>query len=358
MVSGPGVCEPAMFESTGLEAYLTATIDGFAGPVTAKKFTTGQSNPTFLLATESGKYVLRQKPPGNLLKSAHAVDREFRIQRALAATDVPVARMLHLCEDETVIGSVFYVMEFMDGRIFWDPALPDMTADARGRVYDEMNRVLATIHEVDVEAVGLGDYGRPGDYFARQLSRWTGQYRLSETESITEMDQLIAWLEANLPADDGLVGIVHGDYRIDNLLFHPVEPRVIAVFDWELSTLGHPFADLSYQIMQRSMGRDWHIKGLAGLDTKALGIPAAADYIEAYCRRRNLDVPAHWRFYEAFSFFRFAAICQGVKKRALDGNASSGEAIEVGAMAGPLAVLGWRTAERAPYSPFRSGGIT
>jgi aminoglycoside phosphotransferase (APT) family kinase protein len=330
-----------------LESYLPTHIEGFEGPIRAKKFSEGQSNPTFLLTTPNRRYVLRRKPPGQLLKSAHAVDREYRVLSALADTEVPVPRVYHLCEDESVIGSMFYVMEFVDGRIFWDPALPDLAPDERSQVYQEMNRVLAAIHSVDLKATGLEDFGRSGNYFERQVGRWTKQYRAAETDSIPEMDALIDWLPAHMPGDDDVTSLIHGDYRIDNLMFAPDSLEVVAVFDWELSTLGHPIADLAYQMMQRYMGRDWQIRGLAGLDTEQLGIPGEGEYIDQYCRRMGWQGIDNWSFYLAFSFFRFAAICQGVKKRALDGNASSDEAEGVGAMAEPLAKLGWEIAQDA-----------
>lgn len=328
-----------------LAQYLSQHVDNFHGPLTAKKFSDGQSNPTFLLTTPQQQYVLRRKPPGELLKSAHAVDREYKVIAALGNTDVPVPQVYHLCDDDAVIGSMFYVMEYKAGRVFWDPALPDLSVAERGQVYGEMNRVLAAIHSVDLVASGLEDYGRPGNYFERQVTRWSSQYQASATGIIPAMDELIAWLPANMPEDDGAVSLIHGDYRIDNLMFAPDSLEVIAVFDWELSTLGHPIADLAYQVMQRYMGRDWQIKGLAGLDTDALGIPSEEDYVAQYCQRMGLTGIDNWSFYLAFSFFRFAAICQGVKHRAQQGNASSKDAEGVGAMAEPLAVLGWKVAQ-------------
>ncbi len=323
-----------------LARYLEKVLPDFRGPLTAEKFSGGQSNPTFLLNAASGQYVLRRKPPGELLKSAHAVDREFRVMGALHNTDVPVARMYHLCEDESIIGSMFFVMEYKEGRVFWDPALPELENSERSAIYDEMNRVLAALHRVDVNAVGLSDYGRPGNYYERQFNRWSKQYRASETETIEAMDQLIDWLHKNMPADDGRVALAHGDYRLDNLIFHPGEPRVIAVVDWELSTLGHPFADLAYQCMQ------WHLpnngsmlRGLGGIDRDILGIPSDEAYIADYCQRVGLNAIPNWTFYLAFGFFRFAAIVQGVLKRALDGNASSPQAVEVGRLARPLAEM-------------------
>lgn len=331
-----------MLNLAKLEAYLANHIVGFQGPLSAESFAQGQSNPTYLLTTPNARYVLRKQPDGPLLKSAHAVDREFRVQSALWETDVPVARVLHLCEDRSLLGTMFYVMDYAEGRVFWDPALPELSKEERGKVYEEMNRVLAAIHEVDPSAVGLSDFGRPEGYFARQLSLWTKQYHASQTDEIAEMDRLADWLAERLPPDDRQAGLVHGDYRIDNLMFAPDRLEIIAVFDWELATLGHPLADLAYQVMQRAMGRDWHLRGLAGLETHALGIPSEEAYVAAYCDRRGLDQLEHWEFAKVFAFFRFAAICQGVKKRALDGNAASPDALKVGAMARPLAELGAR----------------
>ena len=308
-----------------VERYLAAHVPGFRGPLAAEKFSIGQSNPTFRLDSPSGTLVLRRKPPGQLLKSAHAVDREFRVQKALAGTEVPVARMHVLCEDESVIGSMFYVMDFQPGRHFMEPTLAALSPDQRGAVFDEMNRVLAALHSVDYAAVGLGEFGKPGSYFARQIGRWTKQYRASETGTLADMDALIDWLDANLPEDDGRVSLVHGDYRIDNLIFDAGKPKIAAVLDWELSTLGHPFSDLAYQCMQWRMPVGEEGRGLAGVDRKAQGIPAEEEYVDAYCRRMGLaDIPG-FDFCLAFSFFRMAAIVQGVKKRGLDGNASNPE---------------------------------
>lgn len=326
--------------------YLEAHVDGFRGLSSAEKFPGGQSNPTFLLTANSGQYVLRRQPPGKLLKSAHAVDREFRVIKALADTDVPVARAYHLCEDRGVLGSLFYVMSYEKGRIFWDPALPDCDANERTAIYDEMNRVLAALHDVDVEAVGLTDYGRPGNYFERQINRWSMQYKASETEALVAMDQLIEWLPTNLPEDDGQAGLVHGDFRLDNIVFHLIENRALAVLDWELSTLGHPYSDLAYQCMQLRIGRDAVVSGLGGVDRKSLGIPTEEQYVADYCRRRELDGIPHWDFYIVFSFFRLAAILQGVLKRALDGNASSDKALEYGALAPKLATMALEVIEK------------
>jgi aminoglycoside phosphotransferase (APT) family kinase protein len=317
--------DAAHLDLAAVGKYLAAHIPGFRGPLTAEKFGVGQSNPTFRLDSPSGQLVLRRKPPGVLLKSAHAVDREFRVQKALAGSDVPVARMHVLCEDEDVIGSMFFVMAFQPGRHFMEPTMADLAPDERGAVFDEMNRVLAALHSVNFEAVGLGDFGRPGSYFARQIGRWSKQYRASETEVLAEMDALIDWLEANLPEDDGRVSLVHGDYRIDNMIFAADKPEIAAVLDWELSTLGHPFSDLAYQCMQWRMPVGEEGRGLAGVDRNAHGIPTEEEYVEAYCRRMGLAGIPGFDFCVAFSFFRMAAIVQGVKKRGLDGNASNPE---------------------------------
>lgn len=324
-----------------LAAYLEANIEGFKGPLSATKFAGGQSNPTFRIDAASGTYVLRRQPPGKLLKSAHAVDREYRILAALADTDVPVARVYHLCEDRDVIGSMFYVMEYCDGNIHWDAALKNVdTPRARERMYDEMNRVLAAIHSVDLEKAGLLDYGKPGNYFQRQFERWSAQYKASELEPIAEMDQLITWLGDNLPEDDGKVSIAHGDYRLDNVMFSKDNSEIIAVLDWELSTLGHPYADLAYQCMGlRLPASDVQntMSGLLGVDATALGIPSEQEYVAKYCERMGIDKIDNWNFYLAFSFFRLAAIAQGVAKRAADGNASNKSAGSIGAMVQPLA---------------------
>jgi len=318
--------DPNALDQAALAPYLEALVPGFRELLGIEKFKSGQSNPTYLLTARSGRYVLRAKPPGQLLKSAHQVDREYRVMRALAATAVPVPRVLHLSDEGSPIGRMFYVMDFVEGRIFWDPALPEASGNAeRAAVYDAMNATLAALHAVDVEAAGLGGFGRPGSYFERQLARWTSQYRASETGAVADMDRLIAWLEATMPADDGRVSLAHGDYRLDNLIFAAEEPRIVAVLDWELSTLGHSFADLAYQCMQWRLPHSSGFRGLGGIDRAALGLPSEEDYVAAYCRRRGLSGIGGWTFFLAFSFFRLAAICQGVYRRALDGNASNPE---------------------------------
>ncbi|MFN2287333.1 MAG: phosphotransferase [Chromatocurvus sp.] len=324
-----------------LQSYLESHLPGFTGTLTAEKFAGGQSNPTFRLSAGGHAYVLRRKPPGELLASAHAVDREFRVISALGQTDVPVPRAYLLCEDESIIGSMFYIREYLDGRVFWDPTLPEIDNNAeRAAMYDDMNRVLAALHRVDIDAVGLSDFGRPGSYYSRQISRWTKQYRASETERSEAMETLIAWLPQNMPEDDGAVSLVHGDYRLDNVMFHASEPRIVAVLDWELSTLGHPLADLAYQVMAWQLPGDAGLRGLLGVDRHALGLPKDSEYIDTYCRRTGRDGIHNWNFYLVFSFFRLAAILQGVKKRALMGNASSPEAEAKGALVEPLARYG------------------
>ncbi len=306
--------DATILDTAAVARWLADNLKGFEGPIEATKFDVGQSNPTFRLDSPSGQYVLRRKPPGVLLKSAHAVDREFRVQKALAETDVPVAQMHLLCEDGNVIGSAFYVMDFIEGRNFDDPRLPELANDQRAQVINEMGRVLAAIHSVDINAVGLSDYGPEGNYFERQVGRWTKQYRASETETIPQMDQLIEWLAANIPADDGKRTLVHGDYRIDNMLFAKDRPEVIAVLDWELSTIGHPYADLAAVIMQWQMPPGNEGRGLAGVDRAALGLPSDEDFIAAYCQRMGLPGIEKFGFYLAFCFFRMGAIIQGVKK--------------------------------------------
>ncbi len=323
-----------------LGRYLDANVSGFRGLTGVEKFAGGQSNPTFGVRALSGDYVLRRQPPGKLLKSAHAVDREYRVLAALANTDVPVPKLYHLCEDRDVIGSMFYIMEYCPGRILWDAAIPEVGKAERTAMYDEMNRVLAALHRIDVEGVGLSDFGKPGSYFERQYDRWSGQYRASELRRIDAMESLMNWLATNLPEDDGRVALVHGDYRLDNMVFDATEPRIIAVLDWELSTLGHPFADVGYQCMQLRMpARIGNISGLRGRDLAELGIPTEDQYVAKYCERMGIDGIDNFGFYVAFSFFRLAAIVQGVAKRAADGNASNKNAAQLGEYVEPMAEL-------------------
>lgn len=329
-----------------VSAYLERHIRDFTGPIHVTKFQGGQSNPTFHLETPSKDYVLRRKPPGVLLKSAHAVDREFRVQKALEGTDVPVAKMHLLCEDDDVIGSAFYIMDHVPGRNFTDPALPDLTKEDRGALIEEMNRVLAALHQVDVNAVGLSDYGPEGNYFERQVGRWSKQYKASETETIPAMDVLMDLLVKRRPEDDGQRTLVHGDYRIDNMMFDRETTACRAVLDWELSTIGHPFADLAGVIMQWQMPVGSEGRGLAGVDRAELGLPSDAEFIAAYCAKRGLSGIDNFGYYLAFCFFRMAAIIQGVLKRALDGNASNPErAIKIGKYVSVFAQNGLRALE-------------
>lgn len=331
-----------------VQRYMAGRLAGFDSTITAEKFQTGQSNPTFLITTSAGNYVLRRKPAGALLKSAHAVDREFRVQSALADSDVPVAKVYHLCQDPEVIGSDFYVMEHVVGRNFADPVMGDISPAERGAVIEEMSRVLAALHDVKIGEVGLEDYGPQGNYFARQLGRWSKQYRASEVEPIEDMDALIAALDADLPEDDGQSGLVHGDYRIDNMIFAPNGADCRAVLDWELSTLGHPYADLAGVIMQWQMPPGREGRGLAGVDRAALGLPSDAEFIDRYCARRGLAGIDRFGYYLAFSFFRMAAILQGVRKRGLDGNASNPEhAARLGAYVPEFARAGLAALARA-----------
>jgi aminoglycoside phosphotransferase (APT) family kinase protein len=338
-----------------LTAYLKQHLQGFEGPLALEIFKGGQSNPTYKLITPAASYVMRAKPGpvAKLLPSAHAVEREFKVMRGLQGTDVPVPKMYCLCEDESVIGRAFYVMEFVQGRVLWDQALPGMSGQQRGEIYDEMNRVIAALHKVDYAARGLADFGKPGNYFERQIGRWSRQYLASAdgagpmSQPIAEMTRLMQWLPANIPAsarDESLTSIVHGDFRLDNLLFHPSEPRVLAVLDWELSTLGHPLADFSYHCMA------WHIppgtfRGIGGLDVASLGIPDEAEYIRRYCARTGLSTPedlkADWNFYLAYNLFRLAAILQGIAKRVEAGTASSAQAVSSAAGAPLLAKMAW-----------------
>ena len=331
---------PLDLPAESLAIYLEANLAGFRGPLSATKFKGGQSNPTYRIDAASGTYVLRRKPPGQLLPSAHAVDREFRVLQALHGTAVPVAQPLHLCSDTSVIGSMFYLMGFVDGRIFWDPSLPEMDAAGRTDIYTGIIDAMAALHTIDPAAVGLSDYGKPGNYFERQIRRWSEQYRASETQPIAAMDALTSALPARCPVDNGVIALAHGDFRIDNLMFHPSQPRVIAIVDWELSTLGHPLADLGYFCMALRLPRNPALPGLAGLDRATLGIPDETALLARYSQLTGRPIPADWAFVLAFSFFRLAAIAQGVAKRAEQGNASSDQAMQAGRMTGMLATLG------------------
>lgn len=339
--------EPAhALDCDRLAAYLRDHVADFRGPISIERFKGGQSNPTFLVKAGGKAYVLRRKPPGTLLPSAHAVDREYRVITALQATDVPVAKTYALCQDDSVIGTSFYIMDYLEGRIFWDPSLPGMSPSERGAIFDAMNRVVATLHCVDYQAVGLDGYGKPGNYIARQVARWSKQYQASETEPIVAMDRLIAWLPEHIPPGDE-TAIVHGDYRLDNIMFHPSEPRIIGVLDWELSTLGHPLADFAYHCMAWRLSPS-QFRGLVGHDLPALGIPSEAEYVAAYCRRTGREgiSPREWEYYLVFNLFRMAAILQGIMARAVQGNAASAEAVETGRRARPLAEEAWRQVER------------
>jgi aminoglycoside phosphotransferase (APT) family kinase protein len=342
-------------DTAKLTAWLNAHLPGFKGPVSLERFKGGQSNPTYQLITPDQTYVMRTKPGpvAKLLPSAHAIEREFKVMQGLYGTDVPVPQMHVLCEDESIIGRAFYVMAFVQGRVLWDQTLPSLNNMARASIYDEMNRVIAALHTVLFAERGLENYGRPGNYFERQIGRWSKQYAASVTQPIPEMDKLIEWLPAHMPAsaqDASKVSIVHGDYRLDNLMFHPTQPRVLAVLDWELSTLGHPLADFSYLCMA------WHIppgtfRGIGGVNIAALGIPSESEYIHKYCDRTGLanpaDLKADWNFYLAYNMFRIAAILQGIAKRVETGTASSDEAKANGAGARPMAELAWKFAQQA-----------
>ena len=327
-----------------LTAYLRRNVADFQGPLLVTPLTGGQSNPTYRVTAGEHHWVLRRKPPGVLLASAHAIEREFRVMAALAGSGVPVPRMHVLCEDPAVIGSPFYVMDFIEGRVFADPALPGLNAVERGAIYDAMNGVIAALHGVDLQSTGLTDYGRPQNYLVRQIERWTRQYRATETERIDAMERLIEWLPAHRPEGDE-TALVHGDFRIDNLIFHPTEARVLAVLDWELSTLGHPLVDLAYH------GMAWRVtptefRGLKGHDLAALGIPQEDVYLAAYCKRSGRTGLPHWDYYLAFNMFRMAAILQGILARARQGSAASVDAERTGQQARPMAEAGWRQAQR------------
>jgi aminoglycoside phosphotransferase (APT) family kinase protein len=334
-------------DAAGLESYLANHIAAFKAPFQIEQFRGGQSNPTYRITAADGRrLVLRRKPPGTLLPSAHAVDREYTVLRALHGIGFPVARPYVLCEDTSVVGTAFYVMDYAEGRVLWDQSLPGMSTSERFAIWDELNRVIALLHTTDHRAVGLEGFGRPGNYIERQIGRWTRQYQASETEKIQAMDDLIAWLPKNIPPQTATT-IVHGDFRLDNMIFHSSEPRILAVLDWELATLGEPLADFAYHCMS------WHIppgqfRGIAGLDLDALGIPSECEYLLMYCKRtgRSGIDPAQWDFYIAYNLFRIAAILQGIAKRVVDGTAASEHARDAGKRASPMADLGWKQVEK------------
>ena len=322
------VREGYAFDEAALADWLHSNVESFAGPLSVEQFKGGQSNPTYKLVTPSRSYVLRRKPPGQLIKGAHAVEREARVLTALHAVGFPVAKVHGLCTDDAIIGTWFYVMEMVEGRIFWDATVSEVSKAERGAIYDAMNATIAQLHSYVPEEIGLGDYGKPGNYFDRQVSRWSKQYREDEAAGRDpSMDAVIEWLEANMPEDDGASSVIHGDFRIDNMIFAPDEPRVLAVLDWELSTLGHPLADFAYHAMMYHMPP--HIvAGLGGVDVVALGIPGEEEYVAAYCRRTGRSGMPDYRYYLAFNFFRLAAIFHGIKGRVIRGTASNAQARE------------------------------
>jgi aminoglycoside phosphotransferase (APT) family kinase protein len=336
-----------LFDKTRLEEYLRQNISGFSGPLTIRRFGDGQSNPTFLLVTRDRKYVLRKKPDGVLLPSAHAVDREYLVMRAIRGLGVPIPEMLCLCEDDQVIGSAFFIMSHVEGRIFWEPTLPELSRDERSAAYDDANRVIARLHDVDYVAAGLAGFGRSGNYLERQVARWSKQYLASQTEPIEAMERLIEWLPEHLPPARA-TSLVHGDLRLDNMIFHPQEPRVIALLDWELSTLGDALADLSYHMLTWLL-RPEEFRGMQGTDLATLGIPAAADYLARYAKRRGLGKidSELWDYHIVYNLFRLAAILQGIAKRAADGTAAATNAGETGARARVIAAIAWRRAVEA-----------
>ncbi len=334
------------FDVGALREWLSDMMVADFGALTVEQFKGGQSNPTYKLITQEKNYVMRAKPgpAARLLPSAHAIEREYQVMTALRHTAIPVPKTLALCEDESVIGRAFFIMEMVEGRVLWDPQLPGMANNERAAIFDEMNRTIAALHTVDYPAIGLAEYGKPGNYFSRQIARWTKQYQASETEKIDAMNKLIEWLPQHIPHGDE-TSIVHGDYRLDNLIFHPTEPRILAILDWELSTLGHPLADFAYHAMT------WHVppaafRGLAGVDLEALGIPSLRAYIKKYCERTNRpDGIANFDYYLAYNMFRMAGILQGIMRRVVNGTAASPQAAMMGKAARPLAELGWKVAQ-------------
>lgn len=326
-----------------LSNWMQANVEGFSGTPALSKFEGGQSNPTFRVSSESGEYVLRRKPAGPVLSSAHAVDREFKVLTAMRTAGIPVPKVYALCTDESVIGSMFYIMDFVPGRVFWDPRLPDLTKTERAGIFDSMNETIARIHRLDPDEIGLEDFGRKEDYLKRQISRWTRQYEAARIGENENMERLIEWLPKHLP-DEHPARVVHGDYRLDNVLIHPTEPRVIAVLDWELSTIGNPIADFAYHLMTWRFAPDL-FRGLAGTDFASTGIPDETEYAQKYLQRVGLKAPDNWEFYLVLSMFRIASILQGIAKRAVEGTAADERAKEVGAQAGPISEVAWRLAK-------------
>ncbi len=344
------VAETHRFDEARLAEYMEAHVEGYEGPLEVRQFKGGQSNPTYQLITPNKRYVLRRKPPGKLLKSAHMVDREYKVITALHGAGFPAPKTYCLCEDESITGTIFYIMDMVEGRIYWEGAMPEVERTERGQIFDAMNDTLARLHNIDYKVIGLEDYGRPGNYFARQISRWTKQYQLSETSDIPSMNKLIDWLPNNIPHDEA-TSIVHGDYRLDNMVLHPTEPKVIAVLDWELSTIGHPLGDFTYHLMQWRMPIQGTSGGtLVGADLEALGIPTEEEYIKAYCRRTGRDGIENIDYYFAYNFFRLAGILQGIVGRVRDGTASNEHAAAMADLVGPLGDAAWGFAERAGAS--------
>jgi len=343
------VAETHRFDSDRLAAWMEKHVEGYKGPLTVRQFKGGQSNPTYQLITPGQKYVLRRKPPGKLLPSAHAVDREFRVISALYPTGFPVPRPFALCEDDSVIGTMFYIMDCVEGRVLWEPQLPHETPAIRAAIYDSLNATLAQLHSFDHEKIGLADFGKPGNYFARQISRWGKQYVASETQKVPEMDRLMEWLPAHIPPGER-TSVVHGDYRLDNVILHPTEPRVIAVLDWEISTIGDPLADFTYHILQWRMpagGTGGGTGSLMGIDYQGLAIPTEEEYIAAYCARTGRAGIESVDYYFAYNFFRLACILQGIAGRVRDGTASSAHAVQMASQVVPLAKTAWHYAEKA-----------
>jgi aminoglycoside phosphotransferase (APT) family kinase protein len=341
------VREAHRFDEARLHEWLSGEVEGYSGPLRVEQFRGGQSNPTYKLVTPARSYVLRRKPPGKLLPGAHAVDREYRVITALGAQGFPVARTFGLCTDESVIGTPFYVMEMVEGRIFWNVSFPEVSREDRPAYFDAMNATIAALHAIDPETAGLGDYGKPGNYFARQIARWSKQYQEDvEAGRVAAMDRLVEWLPDNIPSDEPRPSVIHGDFRCDNMIFHASGPTVLAVLDWELSTLGHPLADFSYHLMMYRMPHGLS-SGLAGLDLASLNIPSEADYVAAYCRRTGREGISDLDFYMAFNLFRLAGIVHGIKGRLVRGNASSAHAATMAVTLEPLAELAWAQAVKA-----------